>query len=269
MKYSAFWFLFSLALLLPIQINSSKQVHAQSSEDSTLENIIDNTDNWIGQTVTITGTLDELKDDNTFTLEADNYFDSDRLLVVNESGEPLPELPESNITLRITGKVDTVGTEEYYEGTELNVPEGVADEVGERPAIYADSIVLAPDPVEIVETPSNYYDRDVAVAGIVADVLDENAFTLKELSYTSDQNLLVLNTTGEPMPESGADVLVKGQVRAYNQEELAQEYGYNKDLSIYVTNESENESGETAVLIVEELSPADVDPSDVDVDVTP
>lgn len=270
MKYSVFWFLFSLALLLPIQINSSKQVHAQSSDSSTLENIIDNTDNWIGKTVTITGTLDELKDDNTFTLEADDYFDSDRLLVVNESGEPLPELPEENITLRITGRVDTVGTEEYYEGTELNLPEGVADEVGERPAIYADSIILAPDPVEIVETPSSYYDRDVAVAGIVADVLDENAFTLKELSYTSDQNLLVLNTTGESMPASGADVLVKGRVRAYNQEELEQEYGYNEDLSVYITNDSEDESeSATAVLIVEEISATDVDPSNVDVDVDP
>ena len=269
MKYSAFWFLFSLALLLPLQINSSKQVHAQSSsENSTLENIIDHTDNWVGKTVTITGTIDELKDDNTFTLEADNYFDSDRLLIVNESGEPLPELPEENITLRITGRVDTVGTEEYYEGTELNVPEGVADEVGEKPAIYADSIVLAPDPVEIVETPSNYYDRDVAVAGTVAEVLDENAFTLKEFSYTSDRDLLVLNTTGETMPQSGADVLVRGQVRAYNREELEQEYGYGEDLSIYVTNSSESE-GATAVLIVSEISSTDVDPSNVDVDVSP
>lgn len=32
----------------------------------------------------------------------------DRLLIVNESGEALPELPEENITLRITGRVDTV-----------------------------------------------------------------------------------------------------------------------------------------------------------------
>ena len=267
MKYSIFWFLFSAALLLPLQVNSSKQAHAQTS-DSTVENIIDNTEEWVGKSVTITGTLDELKDDNTFTMEADGYLDSDRLLVINESGEPLPELPEENTTLRITGKVDTVSTEEYYEGTELNLPEGVADEVGEKPAIYADSIVLAPDPVEIVETPANYYDRDVAVAGKVADVLDENAFTLKEFSYTSDQNLLVLNTTGESMPESGADVLVKGQVRAYNKEELAQEYGYDRDLTVYMSEDSED-AGATAVLIVEEITPTDVEPSAVDIDVSP
>ena len=180
----------------------------------------------------------------------------------------MPELPEENITLRITGKVDTVGTKEYYEGTELNLPEGVADEVGERPAIYADSIVLAPDPVEIVETPSNFYDRDVAVVGQVADVLDENVFTLKEYSYTSDRNLLVLNTIGEPMPESGADVLVKGRVTAYNKEELEQEYGYDRDLAVYMSEDSED-AGTTAVLIVEELVPTSVEPSDVDIDVSP
>lgn len=269
MKYLVFWFWFGLAFLLPLEAHNNRQVYAQSSaENSTLENIIDDTDNWVGKTVTITGTLDELKDDNTFTLGADNYFDSDRLLIVNESGEPLPELPEENIPLRITGKVDTVSTEEYYEGTELNLPEGISDEVGEKPAIYANSIVLAPDPVEIVETPSNFYDRDVAVSGLVADVLDENAFTLKELSYTSDQNLLVLNTTGEPMPETGADVLVKGRVRAYNKEELEQEYGYDKDLSVYLTTDSEDE-GATAVLVMEEISPTNVDPSEVDVDVSP
>ena len=269
MRYSVFWFLFSLALLLPFEVHSNKQAFAQSTEgNATMEEIIGNTDNWVGKTITITGTLDELKDDNTFTLEADGYFESDRLLIINESGAPLPELPEENITLRITGKVDTVGTEEYYEGTELDLPEGVADEVGERPAVYADSIVLAPDPVEIVETPSNFYDRDVAVAGQVADVLDENAFTLKEYSYNSDQNLLVLNTTGEPMPESGTDVLVKGQVRAYNKEELEQEYGYDRDLAVYMTDDSQD-TGAAAVLIVEEISPTEVNPSDVDIDVSP
>ena len=269
MKYSLFQFLFSLAVLLYLGVEGNKQAVAQSEEgDATMEEVIDNTDNWVGKTVTVTGTIDELKDDNTFTLEGDNYFDSDRVLIINESGEPLPELPEENMTLRITGKVDKVGTEEYYEGTELNVPEGIADEVGEKPAIYADSIVLAPDPVEIVETPSSFYERNVAVAGKVADVLDDNAFTLKELSYTSERNLLVLNTIGEPMPESGADVLVKGTVRAYNQEELAQEYGYNEDLSVHVIDDSESD-GDIAVLIVEKISAADVNLSDVDVDVAP
>lgn len=56
MKYSLFWFLFSLALLLPVQLYSNKQAVAQSDEaNSTMEEIIDNTDHWIGKTVTITG----------------------------------------------------------------------------------------------------------------------------------------------------------------------------------------------------------------------
>lgn len=271
MKYSLFWFLFSLALLLPFGVHSNKQALAQSAEGSaTIEEIIDNTDKWIGKTVIIEGTIDEIKDDSSFTLESDAYLDSDRILIYNRSGEPIPELLEKNITLRITGRVDTVGTEEYYEGTELNVPEGISDEVGDKPAIYADSIVLAPDPVEIVEAPSNFYGRKVVVAGKVADVLDDNAFTLAEFSLTSDRNLLVLNMTGEPMPEGGAEVLVKGEVRAYNREKLEQEYGYGEDWSeIYVSDESDEEYTETAVLIVEEISPADVNLSDVEVDVSP
>lgn len=243
---------------------SNKVVAQSAQETATVEEIINNTDNWIGKTVNLTGIIDELQDDNTFTLEGDNYFDSDRVLIINNSGEPLPELPAENSAIRITGKVDTVEGKEYFDES---VPEGSIDEYETKPAIYADSIVLAPDPVEIVETPANFYDREVAVAGKVADVLDDNAFTLKEFSLTSDRNLLVLNMTGEPMPESGADVLVKGQVRAYDREQLEEEYGYGEDLSVYITEDSNSESGETAVLIVEEILPTEVDPSNVDVDV--
>ena len=114
-------------------------------------------------------------------------------------------------------RVDTIQGEEYFEGTPVDVPDGIADEFEAKPAIYADSIVLAPDPVEIVEAPSNFYGRDVAVSGIVADVLDDNAFTLKEFSLNSDRNLLVLNMTDESMPERGAEILIRGEVRAYNQ----------------------------------------------------
>lgn len=268
MKYSLFWFLFSLALLLPLEVHHQKASAQPSNENSTLENIIDNTDNWVGKTVTVTGTIDELQDDRTFTLEGDNYFDSDRILIINESNEPLPELPESNTNLRITGKVDVVEGEKYFD-FEADVAEGNIDDFEAKPAIYADSIVLAPDPVEIVETPSSFYNRRVVVTGIVADVLDENAFTLKELSLTSDQNLLVLNMTNEPMPEAGAEVLVDGQVRSYNPEQLEQEYGYNQDLSVYITDNSEKQSNEVAVVILEKISPTNVEPSQVDLDVRP
>lgn len=269
MKFSLFWFSFSMALLL-FGVPSNKPVMAQSAEESaTVDEIIGNTDNWIGKTVNLTGTIDELKDDNTFTLEGDNYFDSDRVLIINNSGEPLPELPDEKTTIRITGEVDTVEGGKYFdfEGTQIDLPESSIEEYENKPAIYADSIILAPDPVEIVETPANFYDREVAVTGKVAEVLDDNAFTLKEFSLKSDRNLLVLNMTGEPMPESDADVLVKGQVKAYDREQLEQEYGYGEDLSVYITDDSNSESGETAVLIVEEIQAADVDLTNVDVDV--
>ena len=265
MKYSRFWFLFSLAVLLPIGVEGNKQAVAQLEEgNATMEEVIDNTDNWVGKTVTVTGKIDEMQDDSSFTLEGDNYFDSDRVLIINKSGAPLPELPEENTALRITGKVDMVEGTEYFS----DVAENIGDEFEQKPAIYADSIVLAPNPAEIVETPASFYEREVAVAGKVADVLDNNAFTLKEFSLNSDRNLLTLNTTSEPMPENGADVLVKGTVRAYNQEELAQEYGYDEDLSVHVIDDSESD-GDTAVLIVEEISAADVDLSEVEVDVAP
>lgn len=264
MKHYLFWFLFSLALLLPFEVHSNKQALAQSKEgNATVEDIIDNTDNWLGKTVTLTGKIDEMQGDSSFTLESDNYFDSDRVLIINKSGAPLPELPEENTTIRITGEVNLVDGMEYFGDTS----EDVSDEYEQKPAIVADYIILAPDPVEIVETPANYYDREVAVSGKVADILDENAFTLEEFSLKSDRNLLVLNTTGEPMPESAADVLVMGTVRPYNKAELEREYGYGEDLSVYIADSSEDDD-DIAVLIVEQIAPADVDLSEVEIDVT-
>lgn len=261
-------FLFSSILLLGVQGN--RQVIAQSEEgNATVETIIDNTDNWVGKTVTITGKIDERKDDSSFTVEGDNYFDSDRVLIINESGEFLPELPEENINLRITGRVDLVGGEEYFEGTAEAVAENIAGEFETKPAIYADSIILAPAPDEVVETPSDFYGRSVAVSGIVADVLDDNAFTLKEFSLNSDRNLLVLNMTGEPLPETGAEVLIEGEIQAYDRDRLEQEYGYDEDLSVSVVDRSEDPLAKTAVLVVEKISPTDVNPSRVDVDVVP
>ena len=266
MKYSLFWFLFGLALMLPFEVQSNKQAAAQSTKKSnTMEEIINNADDWVGKTITITGAIDERKNNHSFTLEGDNYFDSERILIINESGEPLPELPTENTNLRITGKVDEVKGGEYFD----NPPSEITNEFETKPAIYADSIVLAPAPMEIIATPANFYEREVAVLGKVADVLDDNAFTLKEFSLDSDRNLLVLNTTGKPMPESGADVLIRGTVRSYNQDELEQEYGYDQDLGVYIIDESGSEPEDTAVLIVEEISPADVDLSEVEVDVTP
>ena len=216
--------------------------------------------------VTIKGTIEYIQNDSSFTIENQAYFDSDRILVINSSGEPIPELPEENIALQITGKVEKVNPAEFFEGMEVELPADLPAELRDKPGIYANSIVLAPDPRKIIEIPSNFYNRKILVEGEVAEVLNDNIFTLAQHSYAlpEDKDLLVLNATSEPLPANTDKVSIQGVVRPYNRQRLEQDYGEQ-----ILTENLDEKYTNAGVLIVESISPSDVDFSEVDVDVSP
>ena len=127
-------------------------------------------------------------------------------------------------------------------------------------------LFLLPPPREIIEIPCNFYNQKVAVDGEVAEVLNENMFTLAQHSYAlpEDENLLVLNTTSESLPNNTDKVSIRGIVRPYDRQQLQQDY----DAKI-LTEDLDEQYTNAGVLIVESISPSDVDFSEVDVDVSP
>ncbi|HHP7232349.1 MAG TPA: hypothetical protein ACFCUY_15990, partial [Xenococcaceae cyanobacterium] len=225
-----------------------------------------NTDQWLGKTITVTGTVEQLLEGSAFTMENEAYLDADRLLVINRSGEPIPELPETDIALQVTGRVAKVDQAEFIEDIDVDFPATAVDEFTNQPAIYADSIILAPDPKEVIETPANFYNREVAIEGEVAAVLNSNTFTLAQHSYAlpEDRDLLVLNLTSEPIPAEQAEVVIRGVVRPYDRQQLEQDYGEQ-----LFTAESDEKYTNAGVLIVESIAEADIDFSEVEVEVTP
>ncbi|WP_052055288.1 hypothetical protein [Myxosarcina sp. GI1] len=255
-NYALFWFLLSAAVLLPFGVNGNSQVNAQSAETNvTLEEINDNTNKWLGKTVTVTGTIENLND-STFTIENEAYLDSERILVINRSGEPIPQLPEKNIALQVTGEVEKVDEAALVEGVDVELSSSLPTEFTNKPAIYADSIVLAPAPREVIEAPDNFYGRKVIVNGRVAEILNENTFTLAQRSYAlpEDKDLLVLNVASESMPSDDAEVSIIGEVRPYDRQQLERDYGIeplSEELAEKYTN--------AGILIVESISPGDVE----------
>lgn len=238
----------------------------QMQTESTIEEITDSIGKWLGKTVTVTGTIENVREGSTFTIENEAYLDSERILVINRSEEPIPELPAENIALQVTGTVEEVKSTEFVEGIDADLSSSVPDDLKDKPAIFADSIILAPDPREIIEIPANFYGRNVAVEGKVAEILGDNAFTLAQLSYalSEDKDLLVLNMTSESIPANGAEVAIKGEVRPYDRQQLERDYGeqiFSEELDAKYAN--------AGVLIVESISPANVDLTNVEVDVTP
>ena len=140
-----FRFLLGGILLLPLGTMATKQVIAQATKtEATVEKINSNINDWVGETVTIKGTPENIQNDSSFIIENQVYFDSDRILVINRSGEPIPNIPEENITLQITGTVEKVSPTEFFAGMEVELPAELPTELRDRPGIYADSIVLAP-----------------------------------------------------------------------------------------------------------------------------
>ncbi|MGV2829914.1 hypothetical protein [Myxosarcina sp. GI1(2024)] len=267
-NYALLGFLLGTTALLPFGIDSSRQAIAQQEQpDATIEGITDSTGEWLGKTVTVTGTIENVQEGAAFTIEDEAYLDSERILVINRSGQPIPELPAENVALQVTGTVERVKATEFIEGRDVNLSsDNVPSDLMNKPAIFAESIILAPDPREVIEVPSNYYNREVVVEGKVAEILSDNAFTLAQLSYAlpEDKDLLVLNLTSEPMPTDQAEVSIKGIVRPYDRQQLERDYG-----AQIFTEELDEKYSNAGVLIVESISPVNVDASEVEVDVTP
>lgn len=264
-NYALFWFLLGAAVLLPFGVNNSQTNAQPAGANVTLEEVTSNTDKWLGQTVTVTGTIENIQEDSTFTIEDEAYLDSERVLVINRSGEPIPELPEENIALQVTGKVEKVDRAVLVEGIDEELSSGIPDELQNKPAIYADSIVLAPAPREVIEVPANFYGRKVVVNGQVAEIINNNLFTLAQRSYAlpEDKDLLVLNPTSEPLPSDRSEVSIVGEVRPYNRQQLERDYGeiFSDELDEIYSN--------AGILIVESITSGDVDSSEAEIDVTP
>lgn len=243
------------------------QVTAQESRPRvTPEEIVEQTQKLIGKTVTIRGAVDEIKSESVFALADELYFGGQRVLIIDRSGI-LPELPENDIEVQVTGKVDRVITSNTLENQDLDLSPDVVRLYKDRPAIIAESIILSPSPGEITENPQNYYNIPVAVKGKVEEVLDNNTFTLSEYNLGGGKDLLVLSVAPQSTPETNAEIFARGSVRPFSLAELEREYNLN--LNPELKQRLQSEYSQQAVLVIDKITPAEVNLSDPEVDINP
>ncbi|MEN9521417.1 MAG: hypothetical protein RLZZ381_4005 [Cyanobacteriota bacterium] len=258
-----------LPLFTTVKNSNYFQVTAQETRPRvTPEAIVEQTQKLIGKTVTIRGVVDEIRSDSVFALADELYFGGQRVLVIDRSGI-LPELPENNIEVQVTGTVDRVITSNTVENQDLDLSPDVVKLYKDRPAIIAESITLSPSPSAITENPQSYYNRPVAVKGKVEEVLDNNTFTLSEYNLGGGKDLLVLSVAPQPTPETNAEIYARGSVRPFSLAEL--ERDYNLNLNPELKQRLESEYSQQAVLVIDKITPAEVNLSDpeVDVDINP
>lgn len=228
------------------------------------EEIAENTEGYIGQVVTIRSAPVEKVGDNSFTVNDEQFFGSEPILVINASGEPLL-LPEDDVEVQVTGEVRNFVISEVDQEFNLTLDPNLYEEYEDQPVIIAQSIALAPEPGEISENPEQYYGETLAVTGEVEDIQSEGTFTLQEDQLLGANNLLVIYAqpkAGSPAAQAAPpptitddeQVAVTGVLRPFIIAELERDYDLTWDAG--VQQQLETDYSERPVLIATQIYPS-------------
>ena len=223
---------------------------AQTTENVTTEEVAENTEELIGQTVTIRSNALEVVEPSVFTVADNEFFDGEEILIVNASGEVF-ELPEDDTEVQVTGEVTQFVVADIESNYDLDLDPDLYTEYEDRPAIIAQSLAIAPEPGEITEDPTQYYGQTLAVTGEVEQMYGMNTFTLDEEELFGGNDLLVVVPNAEEMVEEGETVAVTGELRSFTLVDLERDYDLTWDLD--VQEEIEAEYTEKPVLVVDSI----------------
>ncbi len=239
-----------LALVLPTCNSDPNAGGPTGASNVTTEKVAEETNELIGETVTVRSEPVKKIAASTFTIKDDDFFNDDEILVVNSTGQPfvLPEGEEPAV--QVTGKVAKFVLADVERDYGLDLDPNLYVEYENKPAIIAQSIALAPEPGEITKNPSQYYGKRLAVTGEVAEVVGPTAFKLDEDELLGATDLLVLTQQPKAKVEDGKTVAVTGVLRPFVVSEV--ERDFDLDLSPELEVEYENKP----VLVTEAVYPS-------------
>lgn len=211
---------------------AQQPVAQQQDNNVTTEDVSENTQALIGKTVTIRSEPLQEIGTNAFTVNDEEFFGSEPIVVVNSSGEPFTFPEDDGTEVQVTGEVRNLVVADLNREYDLDLEPDLYADYENRPAIIAQSIAPAPQPGEIAENPQPYYGRTLAVTGEVENLYNPNTFTLDEDELFGGQDLLVLvrngNTANTPVQEDQT-VAVTGVLRPFVSADLEREYDFNWD----------------------------------------
>jgi hypothetical protein len=227
---------------------------AQEQENVTTEDVSENTEALIGKTVTIRSEPIKEVDPNAFTVNDEQFFGSEPIIVVNASGQPFTFPEDDDVEVQVTGEVRNLVVADLNREYDLDLEPDLYVDYENRPAIIAQSIAPAPEPGEISANPSQYYGRTLAVSGEVENVYGTNTFTLDEDELFGGNDLLVVvrNAQGANTPvEVDQTVATTGVLREFVVADLEREYDFNWDEGLVRQLEAEYKT--RPVLVVERV----------------
>ncbi|MGF1478173.1 MAG: hypothetical protein ACFB4I_01600 [Cyanophyceae cyanobacterium] len=248
----------SVTALLLSGCNQPEEI---SQTNTTTEEVTEETEQLIGETVTIRSDVAAEVGDASFTLQSDEFFGGEEILVVNATGTAIL-LPPDDTPVQVTGEVVQFVLADIESEYGLGLDPELYVEYEEQPAIIAESVALAPEPEELAEDPAAYYNQVVAVEGEVAEVYSPSTFTVGEEGWFSGGELLVVGvdpefSIGDAAVEEGEYVTVTGVLRPYVSADFERDYDLTWDLDLQ--QQIEAEYTETPVLAATEVYPSAIE----------
>lgn len=232
------------------------QASVSDQTNVSTEEIAENTNQYVGQTVTVRSEPIEKISPNTFTIEDDQFFGDEPILIINASGEPFI-YPEDGTDIQATGEVRNFVFADVERDYGLDLDANAYAEYENQPAIVAESLAVAPEPGELTSNPEQYYGEPIAVTGEVETLQGASGFTLEDEQFIGGQDLLVLWATdamNQPAIQDGEKVAVTGELRPFIVADLERDYDFSWDTGIQ--QQLEAEYSNRPVLVADQVYPS-------------
>lgn len=250
-----------ISLASVFAINNPSYLQAQETDDNTtIEDLENDASDVVGEQVTVRGEANEVDPGISFEIAEEGFLQGSEVLVINATGEMLPDMPEDELEYQVTGEVGTFLTADidtYNSLYDYDLDPDLYVDYDNKPVIFAESITPAPGIEDISEMPDNFYSREVALEGEVTEIKSDFAFTFTEDDFIGGNDMLVVNVTGEPIPAEDERVVVTGMVRPYVSADFERDYDLTWDLD--VQEEIEAEYSQKPVLVVDSIYPIEDD----------
>lgn len=245
---------FLLALATMFLVGEPQTLQAQETDSNlTIEDIAEQDNITVGTPVTVRGEVKEVERGISFMLQEAGFFERDEVLVINVSRRILPEKAQ-NLELQVTGKIGMLVLEDVEREYGLDLDPELYVEYESKPVILANYMVLSPDIDDISDNPDRYYSQEIALEGEVDEIRNYYSFILKEDQLIGGDSLLVINATGEPIPDEDERVVVTGMVRPFIKSEFERDYDLTWNLDIQ--EQIEAEYTEKPVLVLDRIYPS-------------
>jgi len=254
----------ALSPLSGLGLAAAQESDATSGSRVTIDEITDNPTAFYGQSVTVTGPVEEILGPRSFTIsDADPLMSEDlpvvssRALMSGASGQHTASDYDGR-EVQVTGTVHQFNLAAFEDQLGVDLVDSAWTDWAGQPAIVATSItptsmqqqpgqgpaVIAPAPDAVIWTsvdritddPAAYYGRQAAIFGEIGEVLGPRSFTLEDDDLLFNEKMVVVSSrplTGSDGQAMSLDtledrrVMVRGTIHQFNTGAFEERLGIN------------------------------------------